>query len=65
MDPVGLAPDEATRSLAIGGRLLIVGFAGGSIPSYSANRVLLKSASLIGVRAGEAAATTPRCAFAR
>lgn len=59
LDPVGLQPEEATRCLAIGGRVLIVGFAGGSIPSYPANRILLKSASLIGVRAGEAARHDP------
>jgi NADPH2:quinone reductase len=59
LDPVGLQPDEATRCLAIGGRLLIVGFAGGNIPAYPANRILLKSGSLIGVRAGEAARHDP------
>lgn len=59
LDPVGLQAEEATRCLAIGGRLLIIGFAGGSIPSYPANRLLLKCASLIGVRAGEAARHDP------
>lgn len=59
LDPVGLQPEEATRCLAIGGRLLIVGFAGGNIPAYPANRILLKSASVIGIRAGEAARHDP------
>jgi NADPH:quinone reductase len=53
-DPVGIAPDTALRCLAWGGKLLIAGFAGGSIPSYAANRILLKGGSVIGVRAGEA-----------
>ncbi|MBX9589057.1 MAG: hypothetical protein K2X43_07125 [Hyphomonadaceae bacterium] len=39
------------RCLAWNGRLLIAGFAAGSIPSHAANRVLLKGASVIGVRA--------------
>ena len=51
-DPVGWRPEEATRMLAFGGRILLVGFAA-QIPAYAANRVLLKGASLIGVRAGE------------
>lgn len=59
LDPVGIAQDEATRCLAINGRLLVAGFAGGSIPAYAANRILLKSASVIGVRAGEAARHDP------
>ena len=59
MDPVGLQAEEATRCLAMGGRLLIAGFAGGSIPTFAANRILLKGASVIGVRAGEAARHDP------
>jgi NADPH2:quinone reductase len=53
-DPVGIAPETALRCLAWGGKLLIAGFAGGTIPSYAANRILLKGGSIIGVRAGEA-----------
>jgi NADPH2:quinone reductase len=53
-DPVGIAPDTALRCLAWGGKLLIAGFAGGGIPSYAANRILLKGGSVMGVRAGEA-----------
>lgn len=59
LDPVGLAQEEALRCVAPGGRLLIAGFAGGSIPAYAANRILLKGASVIGVRAGEAARQNP------
>ncbi|MCC2104828.1 MAG: zinc-binding dehydrogenase, partial [Hyphomicrobiales bacterium] len=51
-DPVGLPADVALRALAFGGRILLIGFAG-DIPNYPANRVLIKCATLIGVRAGE------------
>ena len=53
-DPVGGdAFDESTRCIAFGGRLLIVGFASGRIPSVSVNIPLIKGFSVIGVRAGE------------
>ncbi len=58
-DPVGIAQEAALRCLAHGGRLLVAGFAGGAIPAYAANRILLKGASVIGVRAGEAARRDP------
>jgi len=54
LDPVGIAQEAALRSLAWGGKLLVVGFAGETIPAYAANRVLLRGASVLGVRAGEA-----------
>jgi NADPH2:quinone reductase len=54
LDPVGILGVAALRCLAWNGKLLIAGFAGGTIPAYAANRLLLKGASLIGVRAGEA-----------
>lgn len=53
LDPVGIAQEAALRSLAWGGKLLVVGFAGQTIPAYAANRVLLRGASVLGVRAGE------------
>jgi NADPH2:quinone reductase len=59
LDPVGIAQESALRCLAHGGRLLIAGFAGGAIPAYAANRILLKGASVIGVRAGEAGRQDP------
>lgn len=50
VDPVGGTNFEAYfRSLAKEGRHLVVGFAGGPIPSLPANLALLKSASLVGV----------------
>lgn len=52
-DPVGMAPLTLVRSAAFAARILIIGFTGGSIPDWPANRVLLKCISLIGVRAGE------------
>jgi NADPH2:quinone reductase len=40
------------RSLADEGRLLVVGFAGGSIPTLRVNRLLLHNQSIIGVNLG-------------
>lgn len=53
-DPVGGDVfDESLRCIAWGGRLLIIGFASGRIPSIPANLPLIKGFSVIGVRAGE------------
>ncbi|WP_417622233.1 NADPH:quinone oxidoreductase family protein [Parasphingorhabdus sp.] len=62
-DPVGgqLAL-TATRAIAWDGRYLIVGFASGTIPSFPANHVMIKTYSLIGVRAGEAPRRDPELA---
>lgn len=50
VDPIGGPTTElAFRSLAWNGRLLVVGFAAGSIPKLPVNLALLKGASLIGV----------------
>ncbi|MDE2363034.1 MAG: NADPH:quinone oxidoreductase family protein [Hyphomicrobiales bacterium] len=57
-DPVGLSSEIALRALTFGGRILLIGFAA-DIPSYPANRLLIKCASLIGVRAGEYARHFP------
>lgn len=52
VDPVGGASFEpAFRSLAKGGRHLVLGFAAGTIPSLPANLPLLKNGALIGVDA--------------
>ena len=59
LDPVGIAPESALRCLAPGGKLLVAGFAGGSIPAYAANRILLKNLSVMGIRAGEAGRQDP------
>jgi len=62
-DPVGgdLAL-TATRAIAWNGRYLIVGFASGVIPSFPANHALIKTYSLIGVRAGESPRRDPELA---
>jgi NADPH2:quinone reductase len=53
-DPVGGDVfDESTRCVAFGGKLLVVGFAGGRIPEISVNILLIKGFSVVGVRAGE------------
>lgn len=50
VDPVGGALIErCLRSLAWCGRLLVVGFTSGLVPSVAANQLLLKSASVLGV----------------
>ena len=59
LDPVGITQEAALRCMAWNGKLLIAGFAGGGIPSYAANRILLKGISVIGVRAGEAGRHDP------
>src|SRR5262245_9086251 len=52
-DPVGGDVfDGSTRCLAFAGRLLVIGFAGGRIPSIAANRILLKNVSIVGVHWG-------------
>jgi NADPH:quinone reductase len=59
-DPVGgRFTEPALRSIAWRGRLLVVGFAGGAIPSIPLNLLLLKSASLMGVFWGEFAKREP------
>ncbi len=53
-DPVGGDVfDQSLRCIAWGGRLLVIGFASGRIPSVDANIPLIKGCSIIGVRAGE------------
>ncbi|HSJ45779.1 MAG TPA: NADPH:quinone oxidoreductase family protein [Euzebyales bacterium] len=60
LDPVGgPATEAALRSTAWNGRLLIVGFASGDIPSIPANLPLLKGCAVVGVFWGRFAATEP------
>jgi NADPH:quinone reductase-like Zn-dependent oxidoreductase len=44
---------ECIRCIAGGGRLLVVGFASGKIPSVPANMILVKGFSVVGVRSGQ------------
>jgi NADPH2:quinone reductase len=49
-DPVGgEAFDHCARSMAWNGRLLVIGFASGTIPQFSVNLALVKGYSVIGV----------------
>ena len=59
-DPVGgdLA-EQAFRATAWHGRYLVIGFASGEIPKFSANIALLKEASIIGVWWGTWCARNP------
>jgi NADPH2:quinone reductase len=53
-DPVGGDVfDESVRCIAFDGRLLVIGFTSGRIPTVSVNMPLIKGFSVIGVRAGE------------
>jgi len=59
-DPVGGAYAEpAVRSLAFGGRYLVIGFASGEIPKIPLNLLLLKVSSLVGVFWGAFAKAQP------
>ena len=54
VDPIGgEAFDDAVRALDTEGRLLVIGFAGGGIPTVKVNRLLLRNVSVIGVGYGE------------
>ncbi|MFV0525294.1 MAG: NADPH:quinone oxidoreductase family protein [Acidimicrobiales bacterium] len=52
-DPVGGSVGETTRRvMAWEGRLVVVGFASGGIPSYPANHVLVKNYAVLGLHWG-------------
>ncbi|KAL2155010.1 hypothetical protein VTH82DRAFT_3686 [Thermothelomyces myriococcoides] len=51
-DPVGLV-DKSTKCTAWNGRILIIGFAGGTIEKVAVNKVLLKNISLVGIYWGQ------------
>ena len=60
-DPVGGGYAEpALRSLAAGGRYLVIGFASGEIPKIALNLLLLKVVSLVGVFWGAFAKAEPQ-----
>lgn len=59
-DPVGGEVFElSTKCIAPEGRLLVIGFASGTIPTLAANRVLLKNMSLVGVFWGQYVSDKP------
>jgi len=52
-DPVGGdTTDRALKALAWEGRLVVIGFASGSIPTVKLNRVLLKNIAIVGLHWG-------------
>lgn len=60
-DPVGGDLfDQAIRSIAWNGRMLVVGFASGRIPELPVNIALLKGASIVGVFWGSIAQRHPQ-----
>ncbi|MET0270468.1 MAG: NADPH:quinone oxidoreductase family protein [Sphingomonas sp.] len=60
VDPVGdRFAEPAFRAIALHGRYLVIGFAGGAIPSIPLNLPLLKTASIVGVAWGAYAARDP------
>ncbi|OGA36021.1 MAG: NADPH:quinone oxidoreductase [Betaproteobacteria bacterium RIFCSPLOWO2_12_FULL_62_13b] len=52
--------EQSMRCIAWGGRLLVVGFAGGRIPEIKMNQPLLKCFSIVGVRAMEHVKRKPK-----
>jgi NADPH:quinone reductase-like Zn-dependent oxidoreductase len=59
VDPVGGDRfTDSLRSLAPGGRLLVVGFTGGEIPTVKVNRLLLNNVDAVGVGWGPGRAPT-------
>ena len=59
-DPVGGDVfEQSLRCIAWAGRLLVIGFAGGTIPSAKANLILLKGCAVVGVFWGGFAAREP------
>lgn len=64
-DPVG-GPlfDDCLRSVAWNGRILVIGFASGEIPSIPANLPLLKGSSIVGVFWGRFAEREPKAHIA-
>ncbi len=54
IDPVGGDRfTDSLRSLTRGGRVVVVGFTGGSIPEVKVNRLLLKNTEVVGAGWGE------------
>ncbi len=60
VDPVGGDRfTDSLRSLAPEGRLLVIGFTGGEIPTVKVNRLLLNNLSVVGVGWGAFLAVEP------
>ena len=52
--------DRSLKCIAWNGRLLVIGFAGGQIPSVAANRILLKNIAVVGLHWGAYAKNEPQ-----
>jgi len=61
LDPVGASyANPAIRTMAWGGRYLVIGFAAGEIPKIPLNLPLLKGCSIVGVFLGSFAMRSPK-----
>jgi len=61
LDPVGGDRfTDSLRSLAEGGRLVVVGFTGGAIPEVRVNRLLLNNTEVIGAGWGSFVMSKPQ-----
>ncbi len=49
VDPVGAQGEAAFRSLDWGGRYVVAGFAGGAVPQFKGNHLLIKNRSALGM----------------
>lgn len=49
VDPVGAQGEAAFRSLDWGGRYVVAGFAGGEVPQFKGNHLLIKNRSAVGM----------------
>lgn len=56
----GDVTDRSLKCIAWNGRLLVIGFAGGTIPSIAANRILLKNIAVVGLHWGAYAKHEPQ-----
>jgi NADPH2:quinone reductase len=64
-DPIGAAvTEESLRTLAWGGRLLVLGFLGGGPANIRSNYLLIKGIDVVGVRIGGLNEAVPELAIA-
>jgi NADPH2:quinone reductase len=64
-DPIGAAvTEESLRTLAWGGRLLVLGFLGGGPANIRSNYLLIKGIDVVGVRIGGLSEAAPELAIA-
>ncbi|KAG9241864.1 hypothetical protein BJ878DRAFT_482544 [Calycina marina] len=57
-DPVGMV-DKSTKCIAWNGKILVIGFAAGSIEKVAMNKVLLKNISIVGLHWGAYSVNEP------